>query len=260
MIPESKVLGDGCFHTGPTVLSLTGTDQEFALVKNNHLIWTGCKDDQFSCSSGLCVAMEQRWKMEATYDQKSMWQILKAVFQGRSTFTYTQPTQMWRESRLWWRKRRSGLSNCSSKAWIFEGEYFISALDSSQMPLFMILQDKPPPPLEAGSLVKILVNVDIERILTINEVDKTLAESIYFFFSCCNPRGGAKVLILSKFNPYWQLFGLGGRRFWDSAAYWAGVEGSTCEGMQPFFVALDPYYIGNWDTNKHMVAPIQVEL
>ena len=38
MIPESKVLGDGCFHTGPTVLSLTGTDQEFALVKNSHLI------------------------------------------------------------------------------------------------------------------------------------------------------------------------------------------------------------------------------
>ena len=90
-------------------------------------------------------------------------------------------------------------------------ESVFSALHSFQMPLFMILQDKPPPPLEAGSLVKILVNVDIERILTINEVDNTLAESIYFFFSCCNPRGGAKVL--SKFNPYWQLFGLGGRRF-----------------------------------------------
>ena len=32
------------------------------------------------------------------------------------------------------------------------------------------LKDKPPPPLEVGSLVKILVNVDIERILTISEV------------------------------------------------------------------------------------------
>ena len=42
----------------------------------------------------------------------------------------------------------------------------------------MILQDKPPPPLEAGSLVKILVNVDIQRILTINEVDNTLADLI----------------------------------------------------------------------------------
>ena len=166
---------------------------------------------------------------------------LKQYSMGSPLFL-TQPTQMWRESRLWWRKRRSGLSNCSSTAGIFEGEYFISALHSSQKPLFMILQDKPPPPLEAGSLVKILVNVDIERILTINEVDNTLAESIYFFFSCCNPRGGAKVL--SKFNPYWQLLGLGGRRFWDSAANWAGVEGSTCEGMQAFFVSLDTLGIG----------------
>ena len=57
-------------------------------------------------------------------------------------------------------------------------ESVISALHSSQMPVFMILQDKPPPPLEAGSLVKILVNVDIQRILTLNEVDNNLAESI----------------------------------------------------------------------------------
>ena len=32
------------------------------------------------------------------------------------------------------------------------------------------LQDTPPPPLEVGSLVKILVNVDIKRILAISEV------------------------------------------------------------------------------------------
>ena len=32
------------------------------------------------------------------------------------------------------------------------------------------LQDTPPPPLEVGSLVKIFVNVDIKRILTISEV------------------------------------------------------------------------------------------
>ena len=36
--------------------------------------------------------------------------------------------------------------------------------------LGIILQDKAPPPLEVGSLVKILVNVDIKRILTISEV------------------------------------------------------------------------------------------
>ena len=43
------------------------------------------------------------------------------------------------------------------------------------------LKDKPPPPLEVGSLVKILVNVDIERILTISEVS-------IGNFNCCNHR------------------------------------------------------------------------
>ena len=38
------------------------------------------------------------------------------------------------------------------------------------------LKDKPPPPLEVGSLVKILVNVDIERILTISEVFRDFSD------------------------------------------------------------------------------------
>ena len=46
----------------------------------------------------------------------------------------------------------------------------VSSKNMWNLNLGIILQDKPPPPLEVGSLVKILVNVDIKRILTISEV------------------------------------------------------------------------------------------
>ena len=45
------------------------------------------------------------------------------------------------------------------------------------------LKDKPPPPLEVGSLVKILVNVDIERILTISEVFRDFLRPTAIMFS-----------------------------------------------------------------------------
>ena len=61
--------GDGCFHTGPIPLSLTGkydiNYKEVDLaVQHDHVDnddeRTGCTEDQFTCTSGLCVDMERR--------------------------------------------------------------------------------------------------------------------------------------------------------------------------------------------------------
>ena len=76
------------------------------------------------------------------------------------------------------------------------------------------LKDKPPPPLEVGSLVKILVNVDIERILTISEVSAWQLE----------------ISIAAMMGTF-----QGGRHFWDTTKHRAGVEGPTVEGNQHNF-------------------------
>ena len=76
---DLKVHGDGCFHSGPIPLSLTGkydhtvinddkdydkdfddNDKYYDNDYDNNDERTGCTKEQFTCTSGLCVDMESR--------------------------------------------------------------------------------------------------------------------------------------------------------------------------------------------------------
>ena len=109
-----KVHGDGCFHTGPIPLSLTGRQSLWYwwwwmykieskwwwwLIFGNSLFehWTGCTENQFTCSSGPCVEMEKRWvemgrstinineKWRINYQQKSSDAIKKLTVRTKVT-------------------------------------------------------------------------------------------------------------------------------------------------------------------------------
>ena len=68
---DLKVHGDGCFHSGPIPLSLTGKYDHTVINDNDDDRYydkdydkdderAGCTKEQFTCTSGLCVDMESR--------------------------------------------------------------------------------------------------------------------------------------------------------------------------------------------------------
>ena len=137
---------------------------------------------------------------------------------------------MWRQNRLWWRKRRSVLSNCSSQAWIFEGEYFLCSL--------------PLPTNLAKSIHHVVVDwfrLRISGILISNNLTGQTTTTPGGGKPCEDPcqcwhkenshnqRGWSM--------EYGHCFGihlLGGRHFWNSAEHRTWVERPTFEGVQLF--------------------------
>ena len=170
----TQVHGDGCFHTGPIPLSLTGK----LLIKNS-----------------------EGWNIEGAQHNDPLKQVAKTI----SSLAPLAYVSIWRVGKERWKQIINSLLwndliRCDQKAdcddqsdeascqivYFNPDQYLkVSVFVISQISWswnILMHQDKPPPPLEIGAKVQILVNVDIKRVLTISEVMRNVICKRHFWY------------------------------------------------------------------------------